>query len=201
MSKARKGFWMPLLFAALLLLLSGCAADEAAGPVQEAGPPEQPDRTLPAEGDPGYSASILISRYWGEGVVLEGSPESGYLLAGFNVPAGTPLYAPFDGITEAVALEPYDPGDTKSYAGRSLCTPGSLNGFSAYNVTAVAEGSVKKGDLFAEVASEEYIFPGIYSKVNLILEFNLFDGEVDGYEQMEELFRAIFENILEEGAR
>ena len=198
MSK-KKALLMPLLIAALLLL-AGCAAAEPVAPKKGAGGPEQPDTALPQEGEPGYYTSILIPEYWGEGIVLEGSLESGYLLVGFNVPTGVPLYAPFKGTTGAVSLEPYHTDDAGSYEGCSLYDQGSLNGFSAYNVAAVVEGSVRKGEVFAEVTSDEYIFPEIYGRVNLILEFNLFDREAAGYEDLHALFEEIFKNILEGGA-
>ncbi|MGI6614850.1 MAG: hypothetical protein ACOX30_02290 [Dethiobacteria bacterium] len=198
MSK-KKALLVPLLTAALFLFLTGCAAEEPAALEQGAGGAEQLDTALPQEGEPGYYAFILLPKYWGEGTVLEGSLESGYLLVGFNVPAGISLYAPFEGTTGAVSLEPYHSEDAGSYEGCSLCAPGSLNGFSAYNVSAVVEGSVKKDEVFAEVTSDEYIFPEIYGRVNLILEFNLFDREAAGYGDLHTLFEEIFKNILEDG--
>ena len=122
--------------------------------------------------------------------------EMGYLMAGFNVPAGTSLYAPFDGDTGVVSLEDYSSGESGSYEGLSLTAPGSMNGIYAYNVAGEAETGVKAGDIFAEVTSEQYIFPKYYKKVNLILEFNLFDVDAEDYDRMRSLFEEIIEHLL-----
>ncbi len=194
---------LPLLVAVLVIVVAGCSGGEPVKSDQlngEDGGHPGPGRPLPE--DPGYCASILIPDFWGEGVVLEGSPEMGYLMLGFSVPAGTLLYAPFDGITGEVSLEDYSTGKDKkaaAFEGRSLCTPESLNGFSAYNVTGMAEDAVQAGKAFAKVSSDQHIFPKYYGRVNLILEFNLFDLEAADYEELRTLFKQIFERLQKNG--
>lgn len=197
MNRCRRVFL--LLAVALALLFAGCSAGDRSN--GEGG--DQAGPVLPAPGDPEYCASILIPEFWGEGVVLEGNPEMGYLMLGFNVPAGTPLHAPFDGLIGEVSLEDYSSGaeDERSefFEGRSLCVPESLNGFAAYNVTGRSEGAVKSGEIFARVGSDRHIFPKYYGQVNLILEFNLFDLEAADYEELRTLFKQIFERLQENG--
>lgn len=198
MIKSRRALLLPLLAAALAFALAGCAAEKSTGPGQEEDDLEQPGLTRPAPDDPEYCAYILVPGFWGQGVILEGNPEMGSLLVGFNVPAGTSLYAPFDGVTGAVSLEDYSSEKAESYEGRSLCEPDSLNGISAYNVTGTADGPVEAGDVFAKVTSDQYIFPKIYGKVNLILEFNLFDGDAEDYVEVKDIFEAVFEHLLKD---
>ncbi len=202
MKKCRAAM-LPLLAAVLALFLAGCSAGERVDPDQpNGGEREQPGLSRPLPGDPEYCASILIPDFWGEGVVLEGNPKMGYLMLGFGVPAGAALYAPFDGMTAEVNLQDYSSGkedQLKIIKGRSLCMPESLNGFSAYNVTGTLEGSVGKGEVFAEVSSDQHIFPEYYGKVNLILEFNLFDLESAEYEELKALFGQVFDRLLKEG--
>lgn len=183
-----------LLLTALALIVAGCANGNSNGPQPEEDHPVLPGPARPTPDDPEYYAYILTPQFWGQGIVLEGSPESGYLLIGFNVPKGTLLYAPFAGVTGAVSLTDYS--SDKSCKGCSLCAPGSLNGFSAYNVTGAAEGPVEAGDLFARVSAAGQIFPRYYGKVNLILEFNLFDVEAADYAEMQALFEKIFDHLL-----
>ncbi len=197
MRKSRRALLLPLLAAALALALAGCAAEKSTGPGQGEGDPEQPGLTLPSPGDPEYCAYILVPGFWGQGVILEGNLEMGYLMVGFNVPAGTSLYAPFDGITGDVSLEDYSTEKSESYEGLSLYATDSLNGFSAYNITGTTEGPIKTGDAFAKVVSDQFIFPKIYGKVNLIIEFNLFDIDAGDYEEMKDIFNKIFEHLLE----
>jgi len=199
MIKSRRALLLPLLAAALALIPAGCTPDNSTGSRLEEDDLDQPGLSRPAPDDPEYCAYILTPQFWGQGIVLEGNPEAGYLLVGFNVPAGTSLYAPFAGVTGAVFLEDYSSGKSQSYGGRSLCTPDSLNGISAYNVTGTADGTVEAGDIFAKVASEQYIFPKYYGKVNLILEFNLFDVDATDYTGMQALFGKIFDHLLEDG--
>ncbi len=184
-----------MLAAALALALAGCAVQKPVEPANGEKDPGQPGSTPSPPEDEECQAYILLPDHWEQGVILEGSPEMGYLLLGFNVPAGTLLYAPFDGITGAVSLEGYS--SNKSYKGRSLYAADSLNGFSAYNVAGTNEGPVSSGHVFAEVSSNEHIFPNHYGKVNLILEFNLFDSEAAGYAEMQALFEEIFDHLLE----
>ena len=186
-----------LLPVALVLLFAGCSPEKPAEPAKdEGGPGEQLVTERPAPEDPEYYGSILIPDYWGEGIALEdSSPETGYLLVGFRVPEGTLLYAPFDGVTGPASLDDYRSGET--CAGRSLYPGGSLNGFAAYNVTSTAEKEVKAGEAFAEVGSGKYVFPQHYGKVNLVLEFNFFNADEPGYEEMRELFEKVFDHLLE----
>ena len=186
-----------LLPALLALLFAGCSPEKPAGPAnEEGGLKEQTAAEHPAPEDPEYYGSILIPDYWGEGIVQEeGSPELGYLLVGFNVPEGTVLYAPFDGVTGPASLDDYHSEET--CAGRSLYPADSLNGFAAYNVTGIAKKKVKAGEAFAEVSSEQHIFPQHHGKVNLILEFNFFNVDEPGYEEMRDLFEEIFDNLLQ----
>lgn len=200
MGKTRRALLLLLLPAAVLALaLAGCAEKQLPESAQEEDVQEQPGLIRPSPGDPEYSAYILSPDFWGKGVILEGNPEMGFLLVGFNVPAGTSLYAPFDGVTGAVSLEDYSSDKSDSYEGRSLCAPGSLNGISAYNVAGTVDGAVKAGDIFAEVASEEHIFPKYYGKVNLIFEFNLFDSDAADYTEMRAFFEKIFDHLLKDG--
>lgn len=197
MNRCRRVFL--LLAAVSALIFAGCSAGERLN--EGSGERTGPDRPVP--GDPEYCASILIPEFWGEGVVLEGNPEMGYLMLGFSVPAGTSLHAPFDGLIGEVSLEDYSSGQgdkkSESFEGCSLCAPESLNGFSAYNVTGRSEGAVKRGEVFARVSSDQHIFPKYYGKVNLILEFNLFDLEAADYEELRTLFKQIFEHLQENG--
>ncbi len=190
-------YFMLLPAALLALALAGCSAEKPLEPGPETGEQEQVDLTGPSPGDPEYCACILIPDFWGEAVILEGNREMGYIMAGFNVPAGTSLYAPFDGVTRDVSLEDYSSEKSGSFEGLSLCAPDSLNGFAAYNITGTAAGSVKAGEIFAEVSSDDHIFPKHYGKVNLILEFNLFDLEAAGYAEMQDLFDKIFDHLLD----
>lgn len=184
-----------ILLSALLALLSiSCSLEKPAGPAEKE--KKQPAAERPAPEDPEYYGSILVPDYWGEGVALEdSSPELGYLLMGFRVPEGTLLYAPFDGVTGAATFNDYQSDET--CAGCSLYPAGSLNGFSAYNVTGSAEKNVKAGEVFAQVSSDQNIFPQHYGEVNLILELNFFDAEEPDYKEMRALFEKIFENLLE----
>lgn len=195
MRKIKRARWLLLTAVATVFILAGCASGKLTETGQEKGDPEQTGPARLAPDDPEYCACILPPRFWGQGIILEGSPKAGYLLIGFNVPAGTSIYAPFAGIAGAVTLEDYS--SDKTCAGCSLYPPGSVNGFSAYNVTGATDGSVATGDVFAEVRSEQYIFPKIYGKVNLILEFNFFDTEAAEYTEMQALFEKIFDHLLE----
>ncbi len=186
----------------MALVFAGCAAEKLTEPVNGEGDQEEPGSNSSILGDEGNCDYILPPDYWNKGVVLEGSPEMGYLLLGFTVPAGTLLYAPFDGITGVVSLEDYSSDESssgKSYKGCSLYAAESLNGFSAYNVGSAAEGPINAGDVFAKVSSDEHIFPKHYGKVNLILEFNLFDSESADYAEMQALFGEIFDHLLKKG--
>lgn len=195
MGKFRKVFLLlPAALLVLALVLAGCSPVKPPVPEQEKEEQKQPGANLPSSEDPEYYAYILTPDFWGQGITLEGNAELGYLMLGFNVPAGTPLYAPFDSITSAVSLGDYSSDKTGSYRGLFLCGFDSLNGFSAYNIDAAA-GPVKAGDIFAEVNSDEYIFPKHYGKVNLILEFNFFDTEAAGYADMHALFGEIFNRL------
>lgn len=185
-----------LLAAVLALFLAGCNTGDSTEPQPQENNTDLTPPSLPGPDDPEYSAYILVPEYWGKGIVLEGNLEMGYLMAGFNVPAGTSLYAPFDGDTGVVSLEDYSSGESGSYEGLSLTAPGSMNGIYAYNVAGEAETGVKAGDIFAEVTSEQYIFPKYYKKVNLILEFNLFDVDAEDYDRMRSLFEEIIEHLL-----
>ncbi len=199
MSKFGRALLLLLPAAALALALAGCAEEKLPGSGQEEDVLEQPGLLRPSPGDPEYCAYILDPGFWGQGAILEGNPEMGSLLVGFNVPAGTSLYAPFNGVTGDVSLEDYGSEKAESYEGRSLCAPDSLNGISAYNVTGTVDGTVEVGDIFAKVASEQYIFSKYYGKVNLILEFSFFDLDAKDYTGMRALFENIFDHLLEDG--
>lgn len=205
MNRSGRAILLPLLAAVLVLVAAGCSAGEPAKPDRLNGEDgEQPGPGRPLPGDPEYGASILLPDFWGEGVLLEGNPEMGYFMLGFTVPAGTRLYAPFDGMTGVVNLEDYGSGEednTEAFKGRSLCTSESLNGFSAYNVTGTVEGAIQSGEVFARVSSDRHIFPKYYGKVNLILEFNLFDVEAAEYAELRTLFGKIFDTLLQDEGR
>ena len=195
MIKSRRALLL-LTAAVLALILAGCTtAGDSAEPEPQGNNLDQTPPALPGPEDPEYGAYVLPPECWGKGKVLEGNLEMGYLMVGFNVPAGTSLYAPFDGKIGLVSLEDYS-ANSEPCEGLSLTAPGSLNGIYAYNVSGSADATVKAGDVFAQVTSEEYIFPRYYDKVNLILEFNLFDVEAKEYAQMRALFEKIMEHIV-----
>jgi len=195
MIKSRRALLL-LTAAVLALILAGCTtAGDSAEPEPQGNNLDQTPPALPGPEDPEYGAYVLPPSAGERGKCWRGTWKWATSWWDLTCPPGHRFTLLLTAKLGFVSLEDYS-ANSEPCEGLIAYGAGQPQRIYAYNVSGSADATVKAGDVFAQVTSEEYIFPRYYDKVNLILEFNLFDVEAKEYAQMRALFEKIMEHLV-----